>query len=198
MASHPHPPVPLAMLAAAACLAAMGCAGTPPSAEPPAQAAAEAAPRTAPAISGLRTPREDLLTAGQPAPDAWATLPAQGVTTVINLRPDAELQGRDEAAEVADAGLAYHHIPVAGADDLTADNAARLWRLLESAEGRVLVHCASGNRAGALLAIGATNEGGMAPEEALAFGRAAGLASPRLEETVRGQLGLSSATTQEE
>lgn len=190
MASHPHPSATLALLAAAACLAAMGCAGTPPAADPPPQAATDAASSTAPAIPALRTPREDLLTAGQPAPDAWATLPAQGVTTIVNLRPGAEQPGRDEAAEVAAAGLAYHHLPVAGGDDLTADNAARLWRLIEGAEGRVLVHCASGNRVGALLAIGAANEGGMAPEEALAFGRAAGLASPRLKEVVRGRLDL--------
>ena len=109
---------------------------------------------------------------------------AAGVGTVINLRPDAELAGRDEAAEVRAAGMAYHQIPVAGADGLTAENADRLWALLKDAKGPVVVHCASGNRVGALLSIGAWRQGGMSPRQALEFGKAAGLGSlePRVRE----------------
>ena len=173
---------------ACAALAPAAIAGTPPAQTDTTQ------PATADAgIPALREPSEGLLSAGQPDAGAWEALKAQGVTTVVNLRPDAEVQGRDEAADVAAAGMAYHQIPVAGTDDLTADNAARLWRLIEGAEGRVLVHCASGNRVGALLAIGAVNEGGMTPEEALAFGASAGLTHPRLEAAVRERLGSPAA-----
>lgn len=126
------------------------------------------------AMPGLRQPRADLLTGGQPEAGAWSTLGATGVRTVINLRPDRELGERDEAAEVAAAGLAYRQIPVAGAGDINPANARALWRLIEQADGKVVVHCASGNRVGALLALGAAQHG-MDTEAAVAFGKAAGL-----------------------
>jgi uncharacterized protein (TIGR01244 family) len=181
--------LPVAVLAVA-CLA---CA---PSREAPAQSAA-ASPAAAPAqsvpaqASGWRQPRPGLLTGGQPSPSDWAALKAQGVTMVVNLRPDAEMAGRNEAAEVAAAGMAYVGIPVAGADAIDADNARRLWTLLKVNGAPVFVHCASGNRAGALLALGAAQSGGMTPEAALEFGRQAGLAG--LEPVVRERLGLPPA-----
>lgn len=135
------------------------------------------------AIPGLREPRVGLYTAGQPASGAWDAVAQRGITTVINLRPDGEMAGRDEAAEVAAAGMAYRHLPVAGAGDVNDANAEQLRRLIEQAPGPVLVHCASGNRVGALLALGAADDGEMTPEEAIAFGRDAGLAS--LESRVR-------------
>lgn len=139
------------------------------------------------AIPGLREPRAGLYTAGQPEPAAWMAAARHGITTVIDLRPQGELAGRDEAAEVAAAGLAYHRLPVAGAGDINDANAARLRRLIEQAPGPVLVHCASGNRVGALLAVDAARNGNMAPEQAVAFGRDAGLGS--LETRVREVLG---------
>lgn len=177
--------LPVAILAVA-CLA---CA---PSREAPAQSApapADGAPaQPAQAASGWHQPRPGLLTGGQPSPADWATLKAQGVTMVVNLRPDAEMAGRNEGAEVAAAGMAYVGIPVAGAEGIDADRARRLWTLLKVSGGPVFVHCASGNRAGALLALGAAQSGGMTPEAALEFGRRAGLTS--LEPVVRERLGL--------
>jgi uncharacterized protein (TIGR01244 family) len=181
--------LPVAVLAVA-CLA---CA---PSREAPAQSAA-ASPAAAPAqsvpaqASGWRQPRPGLLTGGQPSPSDWAALKAQGVTMVVNLRPVAEMAGRNEAAEVAAAGMAYVGIPVAGADAIDADKARRLWTLLKVNGAPVFVHCASGNRAGALLALGAAQSGGMTPEAALEFGRKAALT--RLEPVVRERLGLPPA-----
>ena len=177
--------LPVAVLAVA-CLA---CA---PSREAPAQStaapAAGAPAQAAQAGSGWHEPRPGLLTGGQPSPADWATLKAQGVTMVVNLRPDAEMAGRNEGAEVAAAGMAYVGIPVAGADAIDADRARRLWTLLKVGGGPVFVHCASGNRAGALLALGAAQSGGMTPEAALEFVRRAGLTS--LEPVVRERLGL--------
>lgn len=140
-------------------------------------------------LPGFRQPRPDLVIAGQPAPDAWPALAARGVQTVINLRTPAEMEGRDEAGEVAAAGMRYHVLPVAGAGDLDERRAAELWRLIESAPGTVAVHCASGNRVGALLALAAAEHGGMDAEAALRFGKSAGLGS--LEAAVRERLGLA-------
>lgn len=127
-------------------------------------------------IPNQHQPRPDLLTGGQPDATAWTDLAAHGVTTVINLRPPAEMAGRNERAEVQSAGLAYREVPVDGMAGMTLSNARILQSLLAEAKGRVVVHCASGNRVGALLALAAA-DGGMPPEDALAFGRAAGLAS---------------------
>ena len=44
-------------------------------------------------------------------------------------------------------------------------------------DGEVLLHCASGNRVGALLALAAVQVDGASPEAALTLGRAAGLKS---------------------
>src|SRR5690606_22146015 len=122
------------------------------------------------AISGLRQPRPGLYTAGQPENTAWQAAAEDGVTTVINLRPAAEMGERDEATEVAAAGMAYHQLPVAGASDISMANAIELRRLINEAPGPVLVHCASGNRVGALLALGEL-ESGVDAEQAVAFGR---------------------------
>ena len=70
--------------------------------------------------------------------------------------------------------MAYRHIPVDGAAGLTLEKARQLRELLADANGTVLVHCASGNRAGALIALAAA-DAGATPEEALAQGRAAGM-----------------------
>ena len=142
------------------------------------------------AIPDFRQPRPGLVAGGQPDASAWRQLRAQGVTMVVNLRTDEEQAGRDEAAEVAAAGLAYRAIPVAGVAGINDGNAAALRALLEAledADGTVLVHCASGNRVGGLLAIGAAQDG-VPAEQALELGRAAGLTTA--EPHVREQLGL--------
>ncbi|MGV8940497.1 MAG: beta-lactamase hydrolase domain-containing protein [Lysobacter sp.] len=166
-------------------------AAQPPGAEPSVVATPEvgadgAVQALQTAIPGLRAPRAGLYTAAQPQPEAWSTVAERGITTVVNLRPDGEMAGRDEAAEVAAAGMVYHHLPVAGAGDINDANAEQLQRLIEQAPGAVLVHCASGNRVGALLAVGAAKSGEMTAEEAITFGREAGLGSlePRVREVL--------------
>lgn len=165
------------LLAAALCAA---CASPPEAvsvAGPTNVAVVERQTAAGPDLPGLRQPRPGLYTGGQPSADAWTAMAAAGVGTVINLRPEAELAGRDEAAEVRAAGMAYHQIPVAGADGITAENADRLWSLLQAAKGPVVVHCASGNRVGGLLSVALVRHGGLEPEAALALGREAGMAS---------------------
>lgn len=139
-------------------------------------------------------PRGDLITAGQPAPEDWLRLRGRHVTTVINLRTDEEMEGRDEAAEVAAAGLDYQRLPIADEADIDAAHADKLWQRIDAAPGRVMVHCASGNRVGALLAIGAARHGDMSPQQALEFGQRAGLTS--LEPKVREVLGLPPMATE--
>jgi protein tyrosine phosphatase (PTP) superfamily phosphohydrolase (DUF442 family) len=82
--------------------------------------------------------------------------------------------------------MVYATVPIGGPSDVTFDNAAVLIQILDENEGRVFLHCSSGNRAGAIYALrekllGATND------EAVAAGKAAGLT--RLESVVTERIG---------
>lgn len=135
----------------------------------------------------LRQPRPDLITAGQPSAqqlrDAAA---ANGVTTVIDLRRADEDRGYDEAALAEQLGLRYVRLPIAGAGDITEANARTLDRLLKQDSGKTLLHCASSNRAGALLSVIEARVNGASVEDALKFGRDAGMTS--LEPAARAAL----------
>ncbi len=142
---------------------------------------------TSPPLARLHQPRTGLFTGGPPAAGAWPEIASSGVATVIDLRMPKEKAGADEAGEVRAAGMDYLPLPIAGPTDLTPANAAALWSLLERSPAPVLLHCASGNRVGALLALGAAQQGGMTAQQALAFGKSAGLGSlePRVRELLR-------------
>lgn len=129
----------------------------------------------------------DVVAAGQPTRAQISRLPENDFDTVVNLRTDGELEWDEEAA-VEMGGLRYVHIPIGGADDLTEENAKALDDAIESAEGRVLVHCASSNRVGALFALRAAHVDDVDPDEALELGLRAGLT--RLEDAVRTQLNI--------
>ena len=164
------------LMVAALALAMAAC--TPAHRDEAAVAAPVAAADKAALSLPLNEPRLGLYSAGQPAAADWPLIAARGVTTVVNLRPVGEMQGRDEAAEVAAAGLRYLEIPVADGASITVANARKLREAIVSANGApVLVHCASANRAGGLLALMAATEEGMADEAALEFGRKAGMKS---------------------
>lgn len=128
-------------------------------------------------IPNCCTPGTGLCTGGRPRPEHFAQAKAKGVRTVINLCPPGEACDYDEAAVVSGLGLHYVNIPVAGPADITVDKAKALAQAMaEYSPGHpVLLHCASGNRVGALMAMKARFVDGKSPAEALAEGRAAGL-----------------------
>lgn len=140
-----------------------------------------------PELPQAGTPFPDVATSGRPAPEHFALAKARGVRRVINLCPHSEPCAYDEPALVAELGLDYLNIPVAGPADLSADNARALDAALSDGTGAVLVHCASSNRVGALFALRAFHLQGKSAEEALAIGRAAGLKA--MEPAVRQMLG---------
>ena len=136
-------------------------------------------------------PRANLFTGGQPTARQLATFAADGVRTVIDLRAADEPRGYDEAAVAGTLELRYVALPIADTAALTAANAAALQRALAASEGAVLLHCASGNRVGALLALMAAEQEGISAETALDLGQRAGLKS--LQPLVRERLGLGPA-----
>ena len=130
-------------------------------------------------------PRPQLYTAGQPSAAQLQHAARAGVTTVIDLRQPDEDRGFDETAVAERLGLRYVRIPVAGAAGLSPTNARALRSALAQSNGPVLLHCASGNRAGALLALLQAQDGASI-EQALDLGRRAGMTS--LEAATRALL----------
>lgn len=143
------------------------------------------------AIKNLNAPAAGYLVGGQPDAAQLVALADVGVIHVVNLRPSSELPDFDEARLATAAGLHYHSLPVDGAAGLTLTNVRELDRLmLEAGSEKVFLHCSSGNRVGALLALRAAMLYGADKKSALATGKAWGLTS--LEPEVRRLLaGLS-------
>lgn len=147
--------------------------------------AAESSQIQAVAIANQHSPKEHIISGGQPTQQQLAALKAAGVKHVINLRTAGE-QGWDEAGYVQSLGMQYHAIPIAGAAGITDANAKALATLLNKLAGEAtLVHCASGNRVGALIALSAA-ERGQTVDEAITEGKRWGLT--RLESAVRKQI----------
>ncbi len=136
-------------------------------------------------LPNLKQPEENLFSCGQPSREALEALCKSGCEVIVNLCPPAECGDFDEADCVRQLGLTYHNIPIAGPGDLGPEAVDALDRILQEAAGRpVVIHCASGNRVGALLALHACWKRGTSPEEAIAYGEKSGLTSPGLRDAV--------------
>ena len=104
---------------------------------------------------------------GQIAPHEVAGLAEQGVTVLINNRPDGEEPGQPLASEIeqaaADAGIAYRFVPIIrgiGPADVEEMQQARR----DAEGGKVLAFCRSGMRSAMLCAL-ARREDGMPSAE---------------------------------
>ncbi len=160
-------------------------AETPPAAPAPPPAAAAAID-----IPNARTPVEGVLAGGQPSVEQFEQAARAGYRTVVNLRAPGEKGSWDGAAKAAELGLRYVAIPIAGADGLNAENVRKLADIVGDPQALpAMVHCASGNRVGALFALKAFHVDGESAEDALAFGLEAGLT--RMEDAVRERLNLA-------
>jgi uncharacterized protein (TIGR01244 family) len=128
-----------------------------------------------------------LYIAGQPDAAGLAAARDAGVGIVIDLRDPSE-HDWDEAAAAAKLGLDYHNVPVSGRA-LSRDAMERIHAIVqENPDEEILLHCASGNRAAAWLAIHLVENEGMDAEEALAIGRETGLTKDSIAENVSAYL----------
>lgn len=90
--------------------------------------------------------------AGQPQAEDFAAIKAAGVTKVISVRGDGEIDWDARAAAEA-AGLEYHQIPVGSPEQLTEDKIAEVCALLKAAKEAdqpVVLHCGVAARASAV------------------------------------------------
>jgi protein tyrosine phosphatase (PTP) superfamily phosphohydrolase (DUF442 family) len=141
--------------------------------------AAERAPTTAAPLIPIphaAQPLPQLLTGGQPSADDLRAARQAGYRTVISLLDEVG----DEPMRAEALGLRFVSIPIRGPADLTEENARTLAAAMSAPNAAPwIVHCASGNRSGALLALKAFFVDGLDRDAALAFGASAGMTTLR-------------------
>lgn len=131
-------------------------------------------------VPHARHPEPARYAAGQIRPEDVPRLRGAGVRRVIDLTTASETPAFDERAAVEQAGMSYASLPVEGAGGLTLANVQAFDTLLvEAGDTPTLVHCGSGNRVGALIALRAAWVQGASPEQALAEGERWGLSGLR-------------------
>ncbi|HVR71679.1 MAG TPA: sulfur transferase domain-containing protein [Vicinamibacteria bacterium] len=140
-------------------------------------------PKTLEGVAGYHVVRPGLATAGELSAEALARLEEHGFKTVIDLRTEKE-GVKEEERIVREQGLRYVWVPVSPATLSAKDVDAVAAVLDDAAAEPILLHCASGNRAGGLLAAVLARKG-KSLEEAEAEGVKAGLASDGMKEAVR-------------
>jgi len=122
-----------------------------------------------------------LATSGTIGTGGVKELAEKGFATIIDLRTENEGLA-EEKKNVETAGMSYINIPVTGAG-INHEQLTAFTRAIEEAQTPVLVHCASGNRVGALWTTYRLSKG-INSEIAFEEGRTAGM-KPFLEKKVR-------------
>jgi uncharacterized protein (TIGR01244 family) len=112
---------------------------------------------------------------GQIRPEEFAQLKQQGVTMIVNNRPDGEDPDQPRAAEIEaaaeEAGIAYRFVPIQrgiGPADVERMQEA----MAEAADGKLLAFCRSGNRSALAWAVARREQGASIEEIEQAAARA--------------------------
>lgn len=158
-------------------LPAVLCALVVPSCGRPEPAPTTALEPVPVSIEGMPDARKvgDILLGGQPDRAAIDRLAAAGYRTVVSTRGRGELEW-DEAAAIRAAGMDYVFIPMdKPVQAITDETLDALDRVMREAERPLVLHCSTGNRTAGLWAVWLAEREGVAPEEALRLGKAAGL-----------------------
>ena len=115
----------------------------------------------------MRQLDDQVAISGQIQPSDVAELKAQGVTAIINNRPDGEEPGqplgKDIEAAAEEAGLDYHYIPIIRG--IGPGEVEPMREVFEAnGDGKVLAFCKSGTRSALAWAV-ARREKGMERDE---------------------------------
>jgi uncharacterized protein (TIGR01244 family) len=98
------------------------------------------------------------LVSGQIAPNEVAGLAEQGITVLVNNRPDGEEPGQPFAGDIeeaaAAAGIAYRFVPI-----IRGIGPADIEAMREAGDGKLLAFCRSGSRSALTLALALRQEG---------------------------------------
>jgi protein tyrosine phosphatase (PTP) superfamily phosphohydrolase (DUF442 family) len=128
----------------------------------------------------------DFCTGGQPRPEHFAALKADGVKAVLNLRAPGEHRADEEQQAAKAAGLAYFNIPVIYTAP-TVESVDEFLRLTDDPANRpMFIHCTAAIRVGGYWLIRRVLRDNWTWDAALAEARKIGLVqAPHLEEFAR-------------
>lgn len=136
---------------------------------------------------GLRSakhPEPGLLFGGQPTEEQLEAMAADGLAFVLDLRAEGENRGFDEQAALQSLDVPYLNLPVDAERLEQPETFERFIEAMQKLDGPALVHCASGNRVGALYYAYLVAGKGEDREAARARARENGLRSAALEKAV--------------
>ena len=104
----------------------------------------------------LKQINDQVSVTGQITPDDVATIKAAGFTTIINNRPDGEVDPQPTSAEIAKAaaevGIDYQTIPM-GREGVSPEMVTNTRSALDASSGPVLCFCRTGTRSTTLWAL---------------------------------------------
>lgn len=135
--------------------------------------------------------------AGQPSEEAMRSLVADGVTVVINLRTQREMDDRqevpyDEEALLRQLGVDYVHVPIGGKDNPpTPDKVDQVAAALASHQGKALLHCTVAWRASNMWAAYLIRHRGVDPETALSEAGRVNLERPQYAQLLDADVQLA-------
>src|SRR6185503_21382068 len=91
----------------------------------------------------------DFCTGAQPRSEHLEKLKAEGVKSILNLRPAGEHRAAEEEAKVKELGLQYFNIPVVFGEP-KEDQVAEFFKITDDRNNfPIFIHCAAGIRVGA-------------------------------------------------
>ncbi|HET9811131.1 MAG TPA: TIGR01244 family sulfur transferase [Sphingomicrobium sp.] len=122
----------------------------------------------------IRRLDDKTLVSGQIQPGDVAALKDEGVTMIVNNRPDGEDEAQPLAADIeaaaGEAGISYRYVPIyrgIGPSDVECMQEA-----IEAANGKMLAFCRSGNRSTLAWAVARRGQGASVEELEAAAGGA--------------------------
>ena len=122
---------------------------------------------------------------GSPTPEDYATFKKMGVTTVIDLREEAEIKPLkfNPAEEAKALQLTYYNYPVSPSEKLNHDviQTIETTFMKHHKNEKILVYCSSGNRAAAWFGTHVFHKHKDQPEKAMSKARSVGLQKPQME-----------------
>src|SRR6266478_6572663 len=147
------------------------------------------APQESSPIRNFLRVNDQFCTGGQPRVDQLAKLKADGVKTIINLRPPGEHRAAEEEAMAKELGLRYFNIPVVFADPKD-EQATEFLKITDDPENRpAFIHCAGAIRVGAFWMIRRVLRDGWTMEAAEEEAKKIGLReAPHLTEFARNYI----------
>ena len=135
-------------------------------------------------LRGAKHPQPGVLFGGQPTEAQLEAMAADGLSFVLDLRAEGENRGFDEPAALRSLDVPYLNLPVDAERMAQPETFERFIEAMENLDGPALVHCASGNRVGALYYAYLVAGKGEDREAARARAKENGLRSAVLEKAV--------------